>query len=204
VVGEKGRDREGKIGMNHYYQRIPGWFFWPEAFDRIVAGLPVDRPSTVVVLGVWAGRSTAYLGVEIVNSVKPVSLVCVDTFRGTSDPVQANDPMLPHLERIFRANLSPVARLLGARFSVVVGDSVKTAKLLGAVDAVWVDAGQEVKQVMGDIEAWWPKLRIGGMMGGCDYDRRRVRRAVKRRFGEMMPFHDGVGDPYSKWWLVRR
>jgi hypothetical protein len=190
--------------MNHYYRRIPGWFFWPEAFDRIVAGLPVDRPSTVVVLGVWAGRSTAYLGVETVKSVKPVSLVCVDTFRGTPDPVQANDPMLPHLERIFRANLFPVARLLGARFGVVAGDSVETAKLLGEVDAVWVDAGQEVKQVMGDIEAWWPKLRIGGAIGGCDYGRKKVRQAVRRHFAGSLVFHPGTGDPESKWWLVRR
>lgn len=192
--------------MNHYYERIAGWFFWREAFDRIVAGLPVDRPSTVVVLGLWQGRSTAYLGVEIVNSVKPVSLVCVDTFEGTPDPVQAYDPALPHLEHTFRLNLDPVARLLGDRFRIVKEDSTKAAKTFadGTVDAVWVDAGQDVKQVIRDIEAWWPKLRTGGAIGGCDYGRPRVRRAVRRHFADSLVFHLGTGDSESKWWLVRK
>lgn len=192
--------------MPHYYQRIPGWFFWPEAFDQIVAGLPVDRPSTVVVLGVWQGRSTAYLGVEIVNSVKPVSLVCVDTFRGSPDPVQANDPALPHLEARFRANLLPISRKLGLRFIVLKDDSARAAAQFQdkSVDAVWVDAGQEVKQVVGDITAWWPKLVPGGAIGGCDYGRPKVRQAVRRHFAGSLGFHPGTDDPKSCWWLVRR
>jgi hypothetical protein len=95
--------------------------------------------------------------------------------------------------------------VLGWRFDLWVEDSTGAARRFhdASVDAVWVDAGQSVKQVMGDIAAWWPKLWLNGAMGGCDYGLKRIRRAVKRHFGDVT-FHDGAGDPESKWWLVRR
>jgi hypothetical protein len=191
--------------VNHYFARIPGWFFWPEACDRIVAALPQDRPATVVVLGVWAGRSTAYLGVELVNAGKPVTLVCVDHFRGEAGTVEQRDPMLAGLEARFRVNLAPVGREMGERFLLRVENSDTAARHYAdrSVDAVWVDAGTSRHAVERDIAAWWPKVRDGGLMGGCTYGQFRVQRAVARRFRGVV-FHEGTTEPDCAWWLVTK
>ena len=149
--------------MQHYYEGIGGWFSFREAFDAILAGLPSDRPSTVVELGTWEGKSTAYLGVRVVNSGLPVTLVAIDHFLGS--PELMGMAALPTLEATFRRHLAPVAEALGERFQVIVGDSAGSAARFADayIDAVWVDAAHEYEAVRADRAAWWPKVRAGGV-----------------------------------------
>jgi Methyltransferase domain len=37
------------------------------------------------------------------------------------------------------------------------------------LDMVYIDANHSYVSVMADMDAWWPKVRIGGLMGGHDY-----------------------------------
>lgn len=37
------------------------------------------------------------------------------------------------------------------------------------LDMVYIDANHSYVTVMADMDAWWPKVRIGGLMGGHDY-----------------------------------
>ena len=45
-----------------------------------------------------------------------------------------------------------------------------------------IDAGHDYNSVKKDIEEWWPKVKIGGVMGGDDYaysDTNEVKLAVE-------------------------
>lgn len=188
--------------MTHYWQTIDGWFAFREAYDRIVAALPSDRPSVVVELGTWVGRSTAYLGVEIVNSRKPVTLVAVDHFKGSAEITGTKRaPFVESSESVFRRNIEPVAEALGDRFAVLVMDSIEASRTVqdGTVDAVFIDGSHAYEPVLRDITAWWPKVRNGGLFGGDDFVKcPGVALAVAERFGALA----GVtGTPY---WMVRK
>lgn len=192
--------------MDHYYQHIKGWFGFAPAYEVLVANLPGERPSLVVELGTFLGRSSAFLGVEIANSGKPVILVCIDRF-----PESRLSPLYPSdtFEAEFHRNLEPVANALGNRFRVISGDSADNAKEFEdeSVDAVWIDADHEA--VLRDIDAWWPKLRVGGLMGGDDWawtdtqGNYPVCEAVIRRFGGRAQTGclKTLGWP---WWWVRK
>lgn len=187
--------------MNHYFKDVGGWFKFRPAFDQILALLPAKKPSTFVEIGLWLGRSTAYLGVEILNQRKPVTVLAIDHFKGQQEITGWRADLVPESEATFRKNIEPVAAALGDRFRLIVSDSVAAATGVpdDSVDVVWLDAAHDYAGVKADIEAWWPKVRAGGFMGGDDFIKcEGVKQAVEERFGRSpaaTPVH---------WWLLRR
>jgi len=68
--------------MNHIYtqpQFGENWFTYPNLYSRFVQIL--KDGSTIVEVGSWKGKSTAYLAVEIINSGKNIELHAVDTMQ---------------------------------------------------------------------------------------------------------------------------
>ncbi len=190
--------------MTHYWRTLDGWASFSEiraGFDALLRSLPAVRPSVLVELGTWVGRSTAYLGVEIVNGRKPITLVAVDHFKGSAEIDHSKRAgAVSSSEAEFRRNLEPVASALGERFRVLVSDTVSAAAEFadGSVDAVWLDASHGYEFVKADLAAWAPKVRPGGLFGGDDYLKcSGVRQAVDERYGAALLTD---GQPY---WLVR-
>jgi cephalosporin hydroxylase len=62
--------------------------------------------------------------------------------------------------------------------------SVEASKLYkdGNLDFVFIDAMHTYDAVKEDIAAWLPKVRVGGVLAGHDYDWPEVRRAVDEAF----------------------
>lgn len=61
----------------------------------------------------------------------------------------------------------------------------------GQLDCVYIDGNHAYKNVMEDMDAYWPKIKIGGIMGGHDYKNKtdegwfcEVESAVNRWAGE--------------------
>jgi len=83
--------------------------------------------------------------------------------------------------------------------------SVVAAKLFpnGYFNMVYIDADHSYSAVAQDIEAWLPKVKIGGLLGGHDYNMATVRKAVD----ELLP---NAWEPppaprgSTKVWLFRR
>jgi hypothetical protein len=185
--------------MEHFYDGIQGWFGFAPAYDAIVKALP-DTPSVFVELGLWQGRSSAYLGVLIVNSGKPISYVGVDRFKWPTSGGETD------VEGVFRRNLKPVMMQLGERFRVIASDSAEAATGFEdeSVDAVWIDADHETGPVLRDIDAWWPKLVRNGLMGGDDWAFPTVEKAVKERFNGWAHTADDGPAFHWPWWWVRK
>lgn len=190
--------------MEHYWSTVDGWFNGRVrgAFDRLLADLPADRPSVFVQVGTWVGRATAYVGVEILNSRKPVTLIAVDHFQGSAEVRDHwRGAHIADSEAVFRRNLAPVAAALGSRFALRVCDSARAAEAFAdaSVDAVWIDAAHTYDFVVRDLAAWRAKVRPGGLLGGDDFTKcPGVAQAVTEHFSA------AAAVPGTVYWLVRR
>ena len=173
--------------IRHYYAEHPGftdnWFHFGRLYHEMVQEAPADTPSTFVEVGVWEGRSTAYLGTEIINSEKPIKLFVVDTFAGSKEHW---DRDCSKLYDTFLANLRPVMDHMGDRFRIYHMTSVEAAHRFKTpkFDFVFLDGSHEVKDVVDDIKAWLPKVKPGGVLAGDDYKIPDVRIAVEYVLGK--------------------
>lgn len=173
--------------LTHYWAKIPGWFQYQPAYDKLLALAP-DTPSTIVEIGAFQGRSTSYLGVEIVNSGKPISLVVIDTFLGEGVPEgEMKKVPPPQLRQVFHNNTKPVADALGERFSVMEMPSqdAHTHFKDESLFAVWIDGNHAEEPVREDIKGFYPKVAPGGWIGGDDLNWPGVNAAVYDIFAGM-------------------
>lgn len=75
------------------------------------------------------------------------------------------------------------------------------AKYLGKTDLVFIDALHDYEHVKQDIELWWPKVRVGGLITGHDYQHKfpGTMRAVAEKFCLM-----DVGCGPDSVWFIRK
>lgn len=193
------------LSLPHTYQSVPGFFWFPDAYRRLLALLPPDRPSTFVEIGALQGKSTCFLGVEILNSGKPVSLHVVDLWQHPDAQTGAG------IRKAFDQHTATIAGLLGERFRVTESGSVAAAQLVEneSVDVVWIDGDHNYAEVKADILSWFPKLKHGGWIGGDDWNMEPVQRAVVEQFAPHYILGHGycTSDKYSgpwPWWMARK
>lgn len=165
--------------LHHYHQAIPGWFDFEDLYIEAVRKAPTGRPSTFVEVGAFMGRSLSFLGVEIVNSEKPIRLISIDSM--PSVPVSSFDPD-PYMQQA-------VALFGGRRLVDVLGERMKPCVDAGlwykhycessrdasvffegeSLDFVFIDADHSYQAVLSDLFCWWPTVRRGGRMAGHDH-----------------------------------
>lgn len=190
--------------MPHYYQNLQGFFWFEEAYRRMLDTLPKDRPSRFVEIGSYQGKSAAYLGVEILHRELPCTLHCVDSWE------RPNDQEGPPIRAAFDHNIAPLAICLESQLEVHAMGSVDAAQLFAddSVDVVFVDGDHSYEGVTADILAWWPKLKPNGWMGGDDFMMFPVAKAVCDQFApKYILCHGWTTNPEPMpWpsWLVRK
>jgi SAM-dependent methyltransferase len=194
--------------LEHYHEDIQGWCVYTPLYARMVALAPANAPVVFVELGCWKGRSTAFLGVEIANSGKPITLCAIDWFQGSDEPEHREDPEVANLYEVFLRNTRPVSAALGARFSVLREATAAAAGRFAdaSVDFIMVDAGHSAEDVNADIRAWWPKLRPGGIMAGDDWQWPSVQAGVGMAFeaiSDRSSFQIENADDYP-WWVAQK
>jgi hypothetical protein len=154
--------------MEHFYQKVEGWFNYPDMFAYAVQHAPQE--AHFVEIGTWKGQSSAFLAVEIINSGKKIKLDCIDNFTGSViEPGQMldRDNQAGRLYDVFVNNMKPVE----GHYTAIQGDSAETASLYQdeSLDFVFIDASHDYESIKKDITAWFPKVKIGGLFGGHDY-----------------------------------
>lgn len=154
--------------MEHFYQKVEGWFNYPDMFAHAVANAPDE--AHFVEIGTWKGQSSAFLAVEIINSGKKIKLDCIDNFTGSViEPGQMldRDNKEGRLLEVFKNNMKPVE----GHYNVIQGDSAETASLYqdGSLDFVFIDASHDYESFRKDLLAWFPKVKVGGLFAGHDF-----------------------------------
>jgi hypothetical protein len=159
-----------------HWREIPGWFQWRDGQEEAVRHFPSG--SRFVEVGNYLGRSLCSLGEVVSQSGRTITLIGVDTCRGSG-------PEGPSGKDYHRAvvddNGGTFAGVLhgnllrcgyGDMASLIVSSSVSAARLFSDASLDWVhlDARHDYISMKEDILAWRPKVRSGGWLSGDDYD----------------------------------
>jgi hypothetical protein len=152
--------------MEHFFETIPGWFNYHSIYTQMVTACP--QVGKFVEVGVYRGKSAAFMMVEIINSGKDISMDLIDV---TDDFIQ---------------NLQPVA----GRFTPITLGSPAAAYLYAdnSLDFVWIDGDHSDQGIFRDITAWLPKVKVNGYLGGHDYDHP-MHPGIRRVCNELLPGH---------------
>jgi len=177
--------------MDHYFKNLEGWFQFAPFYQIAVQDAPAG--SKFCEVGCWLGRSTSYLGVEMINADKGLSLTCVDHWLGGDDIV----PYQGDVFADFQKNVEPIKAVLDIR----KGNSVDIAKEFAdeTFYCILIDASHEYENVHADIKAWLPKLARGGIIAGDDFFKPGVSKAVN----ELLPDRN-VSSTVWPWWSLRK
>jgi predicted O-methyltransferase YrrM len=166
--------------LNHYYQNIgEDWFTYPDFYKSLVETFPSG--SKFVEVGSWRGRSSCFLGVEIHNSGKKISLDCVDTWKGSEEHEGYDILKEDGLYKEFISNVSLISDIVNP----VRMTSLEASKLYEdeSLDVVFLDASHKYEDIKDDMIAWYPKVKKGGIFAGHDYPSwTQVVRAVEEFF----------------------
>lgn len=181
--------------MQHYHEKIQGWFQCEPLYRRMVE--QAKDGSIFVEVGVWKGKSSAFMGVEIVNSKKKIEFYAVDHFQGS--PEHQDQPEIKNMtlkEECYR-NLEPVMGIV----RMLPLPSLTAAAMFtdNSIDFIYIDGSHEYDDLKADILAWGPKVKNGGIIAGDDYGVG-VHPDVKRVVDEIFPsaVKEGVVWIYEK------
>lgn len=138
------------------------WFTYPRLYRMLVENCRPD--GTIVELGAWKGRSSAFLVVEAKNKSPNIKIHIVDTWLGSGEHTAG---MTDGLYEKFISNMSP----LNGHYQPHRMTTDEAAPLFedGSLDAVFIDADHTYDAVKKDIANWMPKIRKGGILAGHDY-----------------------------------
>jgi predicted O-methyltransferase YrrM len=172
--------------VEHYFQDdskfTDNWFSYFHLYLNMVQRFPSG--SKFVEIGAWEGRSTVAMAVEIINSGKQIEFTAIDTFGGSEEHVSRQEIVQNTLYQKYKENIKPVENVV----RTVVSDSVKAAEQFenNSIDFIFIDGDHSYEGVKRDILAYLPKMKVGGVMAGHDFNEffPGVVRAVDEIFGK--------------------
>ena len=162
-----------------YWEKIDGWFSYQELYDKMI-----DKyDNTIFVeIGAFKGKSTTYMGEVIKKSNKNIKFYTIDVF--TIMPQQAEQGFIYNLGFYdeFIRNIEPVKEYI----TPLKMKSSEACKLFEdeSIDFILIDGDHSYPQVKQDIMLWYPKLKVGGTIGGDDWHWQgdQVKQAVEEYF----------------------
>lgn len=182
--------------MQHFYKSIQGWFSYLPLYQDMVQS--ARDGAHFVEVGSWKGKSSAFMAVEIANSGKKIKFDCVDTWLGSDEKAHHKDAAVQagHLYELFLTNISPVEQYINP----VRLPSVEAAALYedASLDFVMIDAAHDYNNVLADLKAWLPKVKVGGVIAGDDYNWPGVKQAV----AEVLSQVDVLGKDKGRHWAA--
>ena len=165
--------------MDHFYQKITGWFDFADLYSDMVK--TASQNAQFVELGCFFGRSTAYMAVEILNSRKNIIFDVVDKFNfnedSNLDEIAQMYGYKGDFYNVFIQNIEPVKFVIRHIWRM---DTAAAAEMYQdrSVDFVFVDDSHTYSNTRADVIAWLPKLKSGGVIAGHDIGRDSVKKAV--------------------------
>ena len=188
-------DRDWACGVK--WQEIPGWFQWRSGQEEAASRFP--EGSRFVEVGNFLGRSLCSLGEVVRLSNKSITIIGVDTCRGSG--VEGPRGRDYHRAAVAEGG-GTFAGILhrnviecgyGDLTSLIVADSLTASTFFAArsIDWVHLDARHDLAHVKADIAAWLPKVKAEGWISGDDYDEAKwpdVVSAVKEMLPEARPW----------------
>jgi predicted O-methyltransferase YrrM len=156
------------------HNEIFGWFDFSDIYDEAVN--KASDGDSMLEIGCYMGKSTAYLCERIKLSGKKIDLHVVDLF-DTSSIFQSelyNGIIKGEhtLEQIFDINMEQ----LGFKPTKYKGlsNQMPTKFKDDFFSMIFIDGSHDYKSVIEDMELYYPKLKSGGIFAGHDYTQRDI------------------------------
>lgn len=168
---------------------IFGYSRYIDLYNAVV--LDAKDGDLFVELGSFLGQSTAAMAHFIIQSKKHIRFDAVDLFELT----EFSDE--PHFKVIadhggdflaaFKSNMEKAE--VASAVNPVKASSLEAASLYEdrSVSFLMIDASHKYEDVCDDIRAWYPKIKLGGIISGDDYDWEEVAKAVQDTFKVSLP-----------------
>lgn len=168
-------------GVHVVAEDLQGWGSDDPIFRQVIECL---RPSLVIEVGSWKGRSAVNM-MKICDALQlHTTLICIDTWLGSLENYAQHtgvnrglhealnfDAGYPTLHRQFMSNIIHAG--LQERIIPLPITSTIAARLLAErsiqADVVYLDASHDYEDCSRDLENYWPLIRTGGMLFGDDY-----------------------------------
>ncbi len=146
-----------------------------------IATLPPE--TRMVEIGCYRGEATALFLTRVAH------IVCVDPWKDYLEFNNASSPITMQGMDAVEATFDAFAATQPHRILKVKLPSLEAAAQFpdGTFDLVYIDGNHAYADVVEDIAAWRPKVKVGGLLAGHDYDvlaRPGVPRAVCETLGE--------------------
>ena len=144
-----------------------------ELYTKIVSKY---EKGVIVEVGVWMGRSISFI-IPICKS-NGSKIYAVDTWTGSTKEV---GPMVDWVYEMMNVSgsmyfyecfLRNLRQISGDHCVIpMLSNSVDAAKRFKdkSIDFVFIDADHSYESVKEDLNVWWPKVKVGGAIGGHDY-----------------------------------
>ena len=147
--------------MNHFWQGIDGWVGENRTYKEAVEN--AQDGDHFVEVGVYKGRSAAYMAVEIINSGKDITFDAIDHFLGSPEHGDVSGILYDATVQ----NLKPVAKHVNIIKEHSIAASTKYKD--GSITFAFIDGAHDYASVISDLRAWWPKVKVSGYLAGDDY-----------------------------------
>lgn len=153
------------------WKQLEGFF----DFSGPYSGFAFDAPDNAhfVEVGSWQGKSIIYLATQLRAMGKRAKIDAIDTWDGGQDtalhPAVAALGGPDALFAKFQVNVQQAG--FEGQINPVRLDSVAAAARYedNSLDVVYLDGGHGYEQVLADLNAWYPKVKVGGVIGGHDF-----------------------------------
>jgi predicted O-methyltransferase YrrM len=155
-----------------------------------------------VEVGSFLGQSTAALAALVAASRKRIAIHAVDLFELS----EYSDE--PHFDVIkqhggdfleaFKTNMRSAGVLDAVK--IVKAPSLEAAKQYEdrSISFLMIDASHKYTDVVDDIRAWLPKIKLGGIISGDDFDWSEVAQAVKDTIPQYKLYNE------STWFYIKQ
>jgi len=145
-----------------YWENIQGFF----DFNNIYKDMAAKYDDAIFVeIGTWKGRSAVFMGEHIKD--KNIKFYTVDVFEyhGEYDVFKTNESN-SFYEDVLK-NIEPVKECVNIikQSSLDACDQFENE----SIDFLFLDGDHTYEVVKKELELWYPKVKIGGTIGGHDY-----------------------------------
>lgn len=180
----------------------------PRRWDILASFMLQQGFKTFIEIGCKEGRTTGHILANVPDS----RVIAIDPWmaqEATHDPTKETyaDWDFSKIEAEFWANVGDhkercrMFRMTSEAAATIKGIMDEPYLMEAGCDLVFIDALHDYEHVKQDIALWWPKVRIGGILAGHDFNHRwpGCERAVAESFDLMQV---GVA-PDSVWFVMK-
>jgi predicted O-methyltransferase YrrM len=165
--------------MPSFYKNIYGYFDFENLYGAVAEHFPNGR---FVEIGTWLGKSTCFMAETIKEKKLSVKFFGVDNFLGEINATDQQEIVQKEGGCIYKRFLMNMKEAGVLDYVTPLKMTSKEAAELfdnGSLDFVFLDAEHLFQDVLDDLSYWWPKVKVGGILAGHDWNGVGVNKAVR-------------------------